>query len=263
MTSAQDVVADLAAEHLDLGSLLATLEDTEWAAATASPGWSVADQVGHLAYFDETAALAIADPEAFRLSAEELLSNAGDDFPDMLLAKPRSMAPAELRQWWTEAGSALVETATRLDDSTRVPWYGPEMGSKSFLSARLMETWAHGQDIADAMGRSRTPSNRLRHVAQLGVNTRGWSYAIRQLPIDESPIRVHLSAPDGSDWTWGPEEAESTVEGDAVDFCLVVTQRRHVDDTDLRLVGSPAEEWMSIAQAFAGGPTDGPPRSSR
>jgi|GEM_PF-6786839 len=74
----------------------------------------------------------------------------------------------------------------------------------------------------------------------------------------EGEIRVHLDAPSGDEWTWGPQDAASSVHGGAEDFCLVVTQRRHLDDTDLTVEGEVARDWLERAQAFAGPATDGP-----
>jgi uncharacterized protein (TIGR03084 family) len=134
------------------------------------------------------------------------------------------------------------------------------MGARSFITARLMETWAHGQDVADALGVEREPSPRLRHVAHIGVRARPFSYANRKLPMPDREIHVALAAPDGDTWTWGDPSAADTVRGPALDFCLAVTQRRHVSDTALEVTGDAAQEWMSIAQAFAGPP--GPGRSA-
>ena len=120
-----------------------------------------------------------------------------------------------------------------------------------------MEVWAHGQDIVDTLGLDRPASDRLRHVAQLGVITRGWSYVNRRMDVPEGEVRVELAAP-GGEWTWGPDDAQNTVRGDAEDFCLVVTQRRHADDTALEIEGEVARDWLLLAQAFAGPPTDGP-----
>ena len=138
------------------------------------------------------------------------------------------------------------------------------MSAKSFLTARLMEVWAHGQDIVDAVGTTRQPTDRLRHIAQLGVITRSWSYTVRGEQPPSTDVRVVLVAPSGDEWTWGSDEALDRITGSAEDFCLVVTQRRHVADTELVVNGDAATEWMSKAQAFAGGPTNGPaPRGAR
>jgi len=129
----------------------------------------------------------------------------------------------------------------------------------SFGTARLMETWAHGQDIADALGVRRTPTDRLRHIAHLGVVTRGFSYTVRGREPSQAPVYVALTAPSGGEWTWGEASAADRVSGPALDFCLLVTQRRMLDELDLTVIGDAAAEWMAIAQAFAGGPTDTDP----
>ena len=137
------------------------------------------------------------------------------------------------------------------------------MGLASSVTARLMETWAHGQDIADTLGIQRPATSRLRHVAHLGVRSLAYSYAVNGLPQPDAPIRVELAAPDGGQWTWGPEDAADRVTGTALDFCLVVTQRRHRTDTGLVIIGQTAGQWIAIAQAFAGGAGRGrPPRSA-
>src|SRR5271155_2556985 len=138
------------------------------------------------------------------------------------------------------------------------------MSAASSLTARLMETWAHTQDIADALGVSREPTGRLRHVAHIGVGARPFSSPVRGEPQPPVPVRVELPAPDGTVWTWGLAEAEARVTGPALDFCLLVTQRRHRDDLALAIQGPAATEWMAIAQAFAGAPGPGrPPATGR
>jgi uncharacterized protein (TIGR03084 family) len=137
------------------------------------------------------------------------------------------------------------------------------MGALSFATARLMETWAHGQDVFDTLHIRRTPKDRLRHIAELGVRTFGWTYSNRGLQIPEDPIRVKLKGPSGDLWTWGPEDGENLISGPAEDFCLVVVQRRHVDDTALEVTGGVARDWMEKAQCFAGPPAQGPKPGER
>ncbi len=135
------------------------------------------------------------------------------------------------------------------------------MSPSSFLAARLMETWAHGTDVASALGVSLPSTDRLRHVVRLGYKTRGWSYLVRGEAPRDGEVRLELSSPSGDHWVFGPEGAADTVEGPAEEFCLVVTQRRHVDDTSLK-TGELGYHWLVRAQAFAGAPSDGPrPRS--
>jgi uncharacterized protein (TIGR03084 family) len=120
-----------------------------------------------------------------------------------------------------------------------------------------METWAHGQDVADALGIERVPTDRLRHIAHMGVATFGWSYTNRQMKVPDTPVRVEITSPSGELWTWGPEDAQDMVRGPAEDFCLVVVQRRNVADTRLDIQGATARQWMSISQTYAGQPGAG------
>jgi uncharacterized protein (TIGR03084 family) len=157
--------------------------------------------------------------------------------------------------WWRKARSDMLEVFAHVDPDVRIPWYGPWMKPASFISARLMETWAHGQDVADALGVEREPTDRLKHIAFLGFRARPFSYATRGMPEPEGTVRLELRGPRGDTWSWG--DGEDIVSGDALDFCLVVTQRRHPADTDLVTKGPLADEWISIAQSFAGPPGSG------
>lgn len=257
------VRADLAAEHESLDRLLSGLSPEQWSADTPSPGWTVTDQIGHLAYFDLTAALAITDPASFSKEVTRLRGAlTGSDDPDekldeLTLGEYKNMPPDVLLDEWRRARETLLQAASGLANDSRVVWYGPAMGSKSFLTARLMETWAHGQDIAQAAGARLPASNRLRHIARLGFITRKWSYQNRGREAPQEPVLVTLAAPDGETWMFGPEDAPEQVTGSAEDFCLVVTQRIHPDDTALQATPQ-ARDWLLIAQAFAGPPTTGP-----
>lgn len=266
----RSLAADLAAEQDALDAVVVSLESDQWHLPTPSPGWSVTDQIGHLTYFDRTATAAIEDPAAFAATRDQLVRASLDGAASaeaLTLGSYRAMAPPELLKAWREGRAGLGRAAAGLTDDARVEWYGPSMSARSFLTARLMETWAHGQDIVDTardtgVAAKREPSHRLRHVAQLGVITRGWSYLNRGMEVPGGDMRVELVAPSGDTWTWGPEGAGAVVRGPAEDFCLVVTQRRHPDDTRLEVVGEAAHDWLHHAQAFAGPPTHGPPATS-
>jgi uncharacterized protein (TIGR03084 family) len=260
----REVLNDLVAEQDELDQILADVDEASWSLPTPSPGWTVADQIAHLTYFDATAALAIRDPDGFISHRAELVSAMADpEAVDRLVMGPlRTLTVDGLRTEWRLNRAALAADGSTLGDDTRVEWYGPSMGARSFLTARLMEAWAHGQDILDALGLDRTPTDRLKHIAQLGVITRGWSYINRGLPVPDGQVSVSLMAPSGAIWDWSKDGAEASISGPALDFCLVVTQRRHVDDTRLDVTGHLAREWMVAAQAFAGGATDGPAAGS-
>jgi len=247
---------DLEAEHADLDTAVAPAEAAAWDLATPAPGWTVRDQIHHLGWFDRNAVLALEDADGFASTMNEMVADFGA-FESKMAAEARSMSATELLEWWRAGRDRIIRVLRHADPALRVPWYGPPMAVASFTTARLMETWAHGQDVVDALGVTRTPTARLRHIAHIGVRTRGFSYAIRNRETPEGEIRVELAAPDGSVWTWGSADAVDRVTGPALDFCLVVTQRRHLDDTSIVAEGPLAGEWMSIAQAFAGGPGEG------
>ncbi len=255
------VRADLLAEQDALDALVSALDGPQFARPTASPGWSVADQLAHLAYFDNTAALAILDPARFEILASELAERFGsaEEVDELTLGGYRALEPAELLDAWRADRGRLAAASATLTDDDRVIWYGPSMGSKSFLTARLMECWVHGYDVADAVEAEPIVTDRIRHIARLGVITRRWSYANRGLAVPDVPVRVELTAPSGDNWVMGDLDAAESITGPASAFCLVVAQRRHVDDTELVVDGPAATEWMHLAQIFAGPPTDGPP----
>jgi len=282
MTTLAGLLIDLDAEYDDLRAVVDGLGDRapEWDLPTPADGWAVRDQISHLAFFDDAGRLAMEDPDAIARMADEVLAATGDPM-DVHLIPGRAMGGDELLAWWGSAHRAMVEVFAEADPSVRVPWFGPPMGALSFVSARLMETWAHGQDVCDALGATRVPTARLRHVAHLGVRARPFSYLVRGREVPEGRIEVVLVGPDGDHWRWeiGSEAgsnasnasnasagsagsvdgAPASVAGSALDFCLVVTQRRNVADTDLVVTGALAEDWIAIAQAFAGGPGPGRP----
>ncbi|QNG37069.1 TIGR03084 family protein [Geodermatophilaceae bacterium NBWT11] len=250
------LVADLAAESADFDRVLAALPEDAWATPTPAEGWTVADQVVHLAHFDETATTAALDPDRFRAEAEALMAH-GDDFTEVVTAANRGRTPADLLGWLRTARAGYLRVFGAMDPGTVLPWYGPPMSAASSVTARLMETWAHGQDVNDAVGATREPTGRLRNTAHLGVATRGWSHRVRGEEPPSEPVRVELTAPDGAVWTWGPADAEDRVTGPALDFCLLVTQRRHRADLALTATGRVADHWLDLAQAFAGPPGPG------
>ncbi len=250
----QSLLDDLRDETKVVESMLIGIRPADWSLATPADGWSIGDQVTHLAYFDEAATLAAVDEEGFRVHAG-LLESHGPDFAAWVADENRSIDPSDQYEWFRQARDRLIRAFEPLDAKARVPWYGPSMSATSCISARIMETWAHGQDIADAVRIEYPQSMRLYHIAHLGVRTFAFSFLVHQLPVPDVPVTVDLEAPDGTRWVWGDPEDSDSVVGSAIDFCYVVTQRRSVRDTSLTVCGPIATEWLNIAQAFAGPPT--------
>ena len=253
---------DLAAlaAHLDeeTAVLLATIDaagEKAWATPTPSAGWIVADQVGHLAYFDEAATASVAGPERFAPYLDEAVA-LGAELCDVVAARSRDVAPAARRDSLVEARTTMVAAMEAAGPSTRVPWYGPDFSVASAMTGRIMETWAHGQDVYDALGVAHPVTAALFDVARLCARTRANSYAAHGMVVPATAVAVELAAPDGQRWRFGDDGGDRLC-GDAVEFCLIATQRRHRADTSLVADGAAADEWLSIAQAFAGPPGAG------
>ena len=244
-------VEDLRAESEALDALVAELAPEDWTRATPAAGWTIAHQIGHLNWTDEAALVRPTDSEEFARAGEAAAANPTGFVDDGAEAKTH-LPPGQLLDEWRVGREKLAQALLAQPEGTKIPWFGPPMSAVSMATARLMETWAHGRDVADALGVTPEPTSRLRSIAHLGVRTRNFAYLMngRQAPADE--FRVELTAPDGSVWAWGPEDAEQSVRGNAEHFCLLVTQRAHRDDLDLVASGDDANEWLSLAQAFAG-----------
>jgi uncharacterized protein (TIGR03084 family) len=248
MSDLQALCDDLALEHADLDAIVAPLDEAAWYLATPAEGWSILDSIVHLALTDAHATRAAVDPNGFTdFRAMRMPEDARLEFE-----RARRMEPSEVLAVWRANRTELVSALRALDPKTRVPWFGPPMSAMSHASARLMETWAHGQDVVDTLGVQRTDTPRLRHIAHLGVRARPYSYTMHDQAVPADDVRVELSGPNAEAWAWGDAALASRVTGSARDFCLVVVQRRHLDDTRLVCEGPYAREWLLIAQAFAG-----------
>ncbi|WP_442802806.1 TIGR03084 family metal-binding protein [Streptomyces sp. CB01201] len=258
------VLDDLRAEGGELDALVGELSPAQWTTPTAAPGWTLAHQIAHLAWTDTAALLSVTDPDAFADEVEKAVASP-DTFVDDGAEAGALLPPAELLSWWRDSRVQLQDALRAAPAGARFPWYGPPMSTASMATGRLMETWAHGEDVFDALGRARRPTERLRHVARIGIRARDYAFSVRGLTPPAEEFRIELTAPDGEGlWTYGPPNAQQGVRGDALEFCLLVTQRLHRDDTSVRAEGPDADRWLDIAQAFAGPAGPGrPPRSAR
>jgi len=268
VTDPTPVFDDLRDESEELDRLVGELGEDDWALATPAAGWTVAHQIAHLAWTDRSALLAVTDLAAFAEEVEKALADP-ERFVDDGAEEGAGLPPAQLLAEWRAGRDALHKALCAAPRGVRFPWYGPPMSAASMATARLMETWAHGQDIADAVHVLRPPTDRLRHVARIGVRARDFAFGVQGLTPPEEEFRVELTPPsgdsdsdgdgDGELWTYGPEDAAQRVTGPALDFCLLVTRRAHRADLAVRAQGADADRWLDIAQAFAGPPGAGRP----
>lgn len=249
---------DLEAEGQALDDLVADLDEEQWATMTPAEPWTVADTIGHLLWTDRVAVVATTEPARFQQFIGDMFAELDSDDPVSVAAQETAAIPHDrLLSEWRALRGVLADALREVPDGTKLPWFGPPMSPASMATARLMETWAHGQDVADALGVQRPPTPRLRHVAHLAVRTRGFAYVANDLDPPTAAVRVELDAPDGTTWTFGPDDAEQTVIGSALHFCLLAVQRVHRADTDLVATGPDADQWLDIIQAFAGPPGPG------
>lgn len=258
MSALEQVLDDLTTETEALDDLVAPLDEAGWRTPTPAAGWDVGAQVAHLRWTDTAATYAATDRAAWDALVLEALEDP-DGFVDRT-ALEGAREPRLLARW-REGRAALADALRAHPAGERLPWFGPPMSPTSMATARFMETWAHGLDVAEALGVEVAPTDRIRHVAHLGVRTRRFAFGLHGLVPPEDEPRVELVAPSGETWTWGPEDAAQRVSGPAYDFCLRVTQRRHRDDLALVATGADADRWLDLAQAFAGQP--GPGREPR
>ncbi|MEU2620466.1 TIGR03084 family metal-binding protein [Streptomyces sp. NPDC007157] len=240
-------VPDLVAEGDELDALVSAHPD--WTRPTPAAGWTIAHQIAHLASADANVVIAVRTPEAFDAVLKQAEA-AGARYADLDAAagaaEPRSALLARWRAGRTEAAAALRDVPR----DQGFPWYGSQLTAALMTPLRLMETWAHGQDVFDALGVKRRPTDRLRQVAALGVTGRELSFHAAGLPGPAEPFRIELTGPGGRTWAWGPENAAQRVQGTALDFCLRVTRRRSLAETGLRAVGEDARTWLDIARVF-------------
>ncbi|HEV2781542.1 MAG TPA: TIGR03084 family metal-binding protein [Actinophytocola sp.] len=256
MSELPDVIPDLAAETDAVDRLVADLDAATLASPTPAEGWTIRDQIGHLAFIFKLAGLAAADGETFKA----VTAKAGNDFDAAInaaLADYRSDPPELLISRWRAESSTAIKALAALPPMQPVPWLVRPLPAFILASAGMMELIGHGQDIADALGVRREWTDRIKHVVAFAVRVWDFGYLARGLTPPDAEFRFELTSPSGQLWEFGPADAEQRIVGKAVDFCLLVTRRRHRDDLELVATGAEADHWLDIAQAYRGSPGSG------
>jgi uncharacterized protein (TIGR03084 family) len=259
-------VRDLREEGDELYEMLKTLEESDWERPTPFKSWTVRDVVEHLHFSDLLAVHSLRSDEDFAKAAEAMgkaIMEEGLDLRGCARREIGPLPPDGLLQRWRDCFLEMCELLDAADPKARLKWFGPDMGVRMFTTARQMETWAHGQDVFDLLGRPRAYTDRLKNIAVIGIKTFGWTFVNRGLEVPPEIPYVRLTAPSGEVWEWNQPNPDNRVEGLASEFCHVVTQGRNIADTQLQVVGETATKWMAIAQCFAGGPEDPPPPGQR
>ncbi|WP_168712302.1 TIGR03084 family metal-binding protein [Streptomyces sp. A1277] len=252
MTKSPDIYADLVAEGEEIDALLDGLDEQQWQSPTPAPGWTVAHQVAHLAFVCHLAATSARDPQRFAEYATQA-KNGFQAAVDAALAQFLAAGPQAARARWREELAASVAGLAAVDQKDTVPWLVNPLPPTVLAAAGMMEVFAHGQDIADALGVRRVYTDRVGHLAWFGVHTRDFGYQAHGLVPPSEEFRFELTAPSGATtWTFGPQDAVDRITGPAADFALLVSRRRHHADLAVRAEGARAEQWLGIAQAYRG-----------
>ncbi len=261
MKQAQDFLD----ESLALADLLAPLPEAGFATPTLFKQWTVNDILGHLHLFNVAALRSVDSDEAFQAMMVPIVNGMMQGRSLLQMQGPwlNGLQGRALLEAWRQGSEDTAAAFRQVDPKRRLKWAGPDMSALSSITARQMETWAHGQAVFDVLGVQRLEADRIRNIAHLGVSTFGWTFMVRGLPVPQPAPRVMLTGPSGAEWAWNDEQPDNLVRGSAVDFARVVTQTRNVADTDLVVQGETATRWMAMAQCFAGAPENPPAPGTR
>ena len=248
---------DFRAESEALFGLLDGADTTRFDEPTLFKDWTINAVLQHLYFWNQMAGLQLTDEAELSRRPGEVMRHEGG-MRGFERAHFNEMGGRELLDSWHQDVAHTAHLLAEADPKARLKWAGPDMSARTSITARLMETWAHGQAIYDALGQQRPRTDRIRHIVALGVNTFAFNFKTHgKTPPDRMPF-LQLSAPSGDIWCHGDEANNDRICGEAFEFCQVVTQVRHIDDTNLTVTGDTARQWMAIAQCFAG-PAHPPP----
>lgn len=252
--------ADFLAECDRFHALLAPLDDTAFATPTAFKGWTISDIVGHLHVWNQAAQMSLNDEAAYHAFMQQAgaIIRAGGSLLGLERARLGGLEGQELVAVWMDTCRVTAADFAEADPAQRVPWVRQAMSARSSITARLMECWAHAQAVYDVLGVERENGEGLKNICVLGLNTYGWTFRNRKLDAPQPVPQLRLTAPSGEVWVLGEPADGELIEGDAAEFCQVVTQTRNIADTALKVTGPNASAWMAIAQCFAGRPVDPP-----
>ncbi len=255
---------DFRDESSAMAALLASLDDDWFDTPTQFKGWTINNILRHLHVWNIAADVSLSDEEAFAAFLKTMASGirAGrlPDFEEQYL---EGLSGQKLCATWMQHFEAMAERFAAADPKQRLKWVGPDMSVLSSITARLMETWAHGQAVYDILGIDRVDTDRIGNIVRLGVNTYAWTFRNRGEEPDGPMPHLRLTAPSGAIWEFGDPHANECIEGSATQFCQVITQTRNIADTQLSVTGEIAGRWMAIAQCFAGPPQMPPAKGVR
>jgi uncharacterized protein (TIGR03084 family) len=244
-----DLLDDLADEQRSLSEVVASIDADAWLRPTPARGWDVRDTIAHLADTDEMA-IATATGQAGSINDRAAAAASGEDLTYRGVLRGRRLAGRAILAWWQSTAAAEIDMFGSIDPRARIPW-GIGMQPPSFVTARLMETWAHGLDVHAALGREPHDTDRLSHIAWLATRSLPYAYGVAGREPSAEPLRVELTLPSGASWSTGPAGATSRIVGPASEYCRVFVHRMtRRDARNLRAEGQAAIDALVVARAF-------------
>ena len=254
--------ADFRDDSLELFALVNTLAPADFERGAQFKDWTVNDVLVHLHFWNMAVDLSLRDEAEFKARLTDVADAAAKGHLRAYENGRVALRGRELANSWMELAEDIASRWSEVDPRRRLLWIGPSMSARSAMTARQMETWAHGFEVFDLFGATRSETDRIRNVVVLGVNTFGWSHQVHGLPVPQKMPELALTAPSGAAWRFG-EQGAGRISGTALDFAAVVTQTRALKNTDLSVEGDIARIWMENAQCFAGPPETPPAPGSR
>ena len=240
-------------QHADLGAVLGSLDESQWAAPTRCEGWDVADVVLHLAQTDEFVIAGCTGTAEDALAAfvpdAEGIENV-DDAAELAVQRERGLPVADLLARWRASADESRRLLRERPEDQRIPWVLGTLPPKTLATTRLAEAWIHTGDIAEAVGATLEADDRLWHIARLAWRTLPYAFSRAGRELTDT-VTLRLTAPSGDEWIFGEEEGATAVAGSALDWCLLAARRAPAAATSLRATGPQAETVLELARTYA------------
>ncbi len=253
----REILSDLVAEQQALDQFLQRISERQWNLPTSAPGWSIKDTVSHLAYTEQFAARVIEQGPSVIKKAK--LGDI-DEWTALGVKEGRGMRYQQVIEWWRNSRADVVDALSRMDGSDRVHWVAGDMSARAFATLRLMETWAHGLDIKDAMEGLLTfdeeeedptaDTSRIRHIAWLAHRMLPYAFSEAGEKFPQAGIRLELMGPRYARWVYGPDDAEDVIKGVAGEWCRIAVQRLDHGATSLKAEGTNAETALRVVRTY-------------
>jgi uncharacterized protein (TIGR03084 family) len=250
----REITSALREQQRELAGLLAGIDEDGWGRASPCEGWTVGDVVLHLAQTNE---LALASAEGrFAAGLGDLSGGPAGDVDEgaaLMVERDRRAPMTEILDRWQRGADDLQAALEASDAHTRVEWVAGPLSARTLATTRLAETWIHTGDVAEGLGVTVEPGERLRHVARLAWRTLPYAFARAGRELS-GPVAFDLVGPTGEPWRFEPDGeggATTTIRGDGVELCRVAGRRLDPADTGLTGDGPDVAAVLDLVRTYA------------